>query len=282
MKVDFEEAVPRREESEDDVAITGYVEASGPTKKKRKLCFSKEEEDVIDQREMLSDESINVAQNLLSSQFPEIKGLQDTVLGKLQEFDVINKDKSYIQILHAGSLHWVCVANTLPQKTDNEIHYLYDSLKKKHISRDVLNQISSFSFHDGPQLIIHSAAVQQQDNGVDCGLYAIAFATSLAYGENPEEELFDKSKLREHLKSCFRSQTMTPFPKTTKQMPRFQTTTSTVELYCICRMPFELPKSLKFEMAECTKCKKWFHRQCENIPKEVFSSKQKEWLCSSC
>ena len=150
MKVDFEEAVPRREESKDDVAITGYVEASGPTKKKRKLCFSKEEENVIDQGEMLSDESINIAQNLLSSQFPEIKGLQDTVLSKLQEFVVINKDKSYIQILHAGSLHWFCVANTLPQKIDNEIHYLYDSMKKKLISRDVLNQISSFSFHDGP------------------------------------------------------------------------------------------------------------------------------------
>ena len=38
---------------------------------------------------MLTDESINILQSLLSIQFPKIFGFQDTVIGKLQEFDVI-------------------------------------------------------------------------------------------------------------------------------------------------------------------------------------------------
>lgn len=36
----------------------------------------------------------------------------DTCLEKMfgyQHFDVISRDKPYIQILHAGTLHWVCV-----------------------------------------------------------------------------------------------------------------------------------------------------------------------------
>ena len=75
------------------------------------------------------------------------------------------------------------------RKKDNEIHYLYDSLKKKHISKDVTAQIASYAYHPGPQLTILSKSVQQQGNGVDCGVYAIAFATSLKYGRERERKL---------------------------------------------------------------------------------------------
>ena len=56
---------------------------------------------------------------------------------ELQKFNVIPAEKNYIQILHDSSLHWVCVANRESRKQGNEIHYLYNSLKKKHISKDV-------------------------------------------------------------------------------------------------------------------------------------------------
>ena len=144
---------------------------------------------------MLIDESINVAQSLLSKQFPKVCGFQDTVIGKLQEFDVIPTEKNYIHILHDSSLHWVCVANMETRKKDNAILYLYDCLRKKHISKDVTAQIESYAYHPGPQLTILSKSVQQQGNGVDCGVYAIAFATSLAYGSNPEKESYDKKRL---------------------------------------------------------------------------------------
>ena len=73
------------------------------------------------------------------------------------------------------------------RKKDNEMYYLYDSLKMKHISKDVTAQIASYAYHPGPQLTILSKSVQQQGNGVDCGVYAIAFAINLAYGSNPEK-----------------------------------------------------------------------------------------------
>ena len=144
---------------------------------------------------MLADESINIVQSLLSKQFPKVCGFHDTVIGKLQEFDVIPTEKNYIQIMHNSSLHWVCVANMESRKKDNEMHYLFNSLKTKRISKDVTAQIASDAYHPGPQLTILSKSVQQQGNGVDCGVYAIAFATSLEYGSNPEKESYDKKRL---------------------------------------------------------------------------------------
>ena len=52
---------------------------------------------------MLTDESIDTAQNILKKQIPNIVGLQDTVIGKTQAFDTIRNEEKCIQILHAAS-----------------------------------------------------------------------------------------------------------------------------------------------------------------------------------
>ena len=77
---------------------------------------------------MLSDESINLAQILLKEPFPEISGFQDTVIGKIQSFNMVKTDENLIQLLHVGSLHWVCVANVSENKRRNGECQLYDSL----------------------------------------------------------------------------------------------------------------------------------------------------------
>ena len=59
----------------------------------------------------------------------------------------------------------------------------------------VTAQIASYACHHGLQLTILSKSVQQQGNGADCVVYAIAFATSLAYDSNPEKESYDKKRL---------------------------------------------------------------------------------------
>ena len=76
--------------------------------KRRNLLFSLEEKATILNKQMLTDESINIAQNILKKQFPKIAVLQDTVIGKTQAFDIIRNEGNYIQILHAGSFHWIC------------------------------------------------------------------------------------------------------------------------------------------------------------------------------
>ena len=168
------------------------------------------------------------------------------------------------------------------RKKDNEIHYLYDSLKKKHISKDVTAQIASYAYHPGPQLTILSKSVQQQGNGVDCGVYAIAFATSLAYGSNPEKENYDKKKIRPHLVECLKIGKLTPFPTITGEVVRCDTATSNVELYCLCRVPYAPPTDERYEMAQCNQCKEWFHRVCEKTPAVAFENLRKKWYCTVC
>ena len=50
----------------------------------RNLKFTNEERNSILQKHMLSEESINLAQNLRKEQFPKISGFQDKVIGKTE------------------------------------------------------------------------------------------------------------------------------------------------------------------------------------------------------
>ena len=46
--------------------------------------------------------------------------------------------------------------------------------------------------------------VQQQSNGSDCGVFAIAFATCLVLETDPRQVTFDVNGIRHHLASCLK------------------------------------------------------------------------------
>ena len=76
--------------------------------------------------EMLTDESINLAQNHLYEAFSSISGLEDTATGATQTFNVVSGN--FIQILHDGNLHWVCTSNiSFDSPTDVSDINVYDS-----------------------------------------------------------------------------------------------------------------------------------------------------------
>lgn len=55
---------------------------------------------------MLSDESIDLKQHVLSKQFADFAEFRDIVaLTEQNEFDVINTAKSFIETLRTGSAH---------------------------------------------------------------------------------------------------------------------------------------------------------------------------------
>ena len=54
-----------------------------------------------------------------------------------------------------------------------------------------------------------SCKVQKQKGLKDCGLFAVAFATSIAYAQSFE---FDQSKMRIHLIECLKKQRMIELP----------------------------------------------------------------------
>ena len=47
----------------------------------------------------------------------------------------------------------------------------------------------------------------------DCGLFAIAYAVEIAYGNDPAKFIFKQSDMRQHLHNCLTSKSMSAFPK---------------------------------------------------------------------
>ena len=64
------------------------------------ILFSPEEKATILNKQMVTDKSTNIVQNILKKQFPKIARLQDTIIGKTQVFDIIMD--MYIQIPHTA------------------------------------------------------------------------------------------------------------------------------------------------------------------------------------
>ena len=105
---------------------------------------------------MLTDVHITVANQMLKQQFPSIRGLQSTLPGQDISFQPV--DPPFTQIL---GLHWVTV-----EACHDSFVRVYDSLYPA-VSSSVQEK------------------TQYQQGGTDCGLFAIAYATDLCYGNNP-------------------------------------------------------------------------------------------------
>ena len=61
--------------------------------------------------------------------------------------------------------------------------------------------------------ILQAEIKYPQHGNTDCGLYAIAYTTELAFGHDPTDFTFDQSQLRDHLLNCLTSRTITRFPE---------------------------------------------------------------------
>ena len=187
-------------------------------------------------------------------------------------------------MLHENN-HWVTVSS--PTESATSVVYLYDSLQKESLNKNLVKQIARLRKSEDAELRIISKAVQQQGNGYDCGIFAIAFATDIAYNHKPEQRTYNQSVMRKHLLAQLENKTMTPFPQQTKRVKRRKEVTHRFPLYCKCRVSFleDDPKEDKrFFMAFCSVCREWYHKRRENIPVAVFCNEKKAaiWKYSKC
>lgn len=125
--------------------------------------------------------------------------------------------------------------------------------------------------------------VQQQDNNVDCGIFAIAFCTEFCFTgkQGILEAEFDRIRLRPHLLTCLENLDMVPFPKLRKKM-KLKKNNPAIE-YTI---SFDCAASCGYtnafnDMIQCEQngCSKWFHYKCVDISQ---ASDSLIWSCDSC
>ena len=83
-------------------------------------------------------------------------------------------------------------------------------LKFEKIGRGV--DVTEVRVDQRPEIGITFPNVALQTNGYDCGLYAVANATALAYGRDPTTQVYIPRMMRSHLYKCFENKHIEPFP----------------------------------------------------------------------
>lgn len=231
---------------------------------------SRQDFDLILRNGKLDDNVVNRAQRILREQFKNISGWQDTVLSQTS-FVPVNEE--CIQIHHTGHDHWVCSTSI------GGFVQLYDSIPCKQLTSSMKVQLSQ-CYHTlvkNNLLEVELPPRQIQRGGVDCGVFAIAFACELAAGNtNPSHVTYDQSKMRQHLLTSLQKGSFEPFPRADpKSSVPFeeQYNHCEIELFCHCLLP-----ECWADMIQCELCENWFHMICEHVGNEP----EGEWLCRGC
>lgn len=155
---------------------------------------------------------------------------------------------------------------------------VYDSLPcAEGLSLRTKEHIASICFSEDSNISVTTVDVQKQRGKADCGLFAVAFATSLCAGDDPSTLCYIQNELRRHLLSCFEQQSISLFPTRKRKRHPCPSQISTFPIYCICRMPEDNSR-----MVECVVCKEWFHEDCISAPRKVWTDKEYQWKCTKC
>ena len=107
---------------------------------------------------------------------------------------------------------------------------------KGKVIESVKNQICCITRFKGKNIKIDVVPVQQQQNGFDCGVYAIAFMVSLINKEDLTSITFDEKKSRDHFYDCYKQGRLIPFPSAKENVKRNTAKSISFQLFCSCRM----------------------------------------------
>ena len=120
------------------------------------------------------------------------------------------------KVIYNGNYHWIAISTFGCKK--GEI-ILLDSLFRKNLTLHTKRQICKIMCSSSTSIIVKSMPVQQQNGGVDCGLFAIAVLEHLARtNEYPTAVWFNQPQMRNHALRCLKDDEIYPFPQT-KQSP---------------------------------------------------------------
>lgn len=166
--------------------------------------------------QMLTDEHIRKFADILHLNFPEF-AMQSTLYSNRPSLiKPIAEGRKHIQILNnSGCKHWIC------SYYDGNLISLYDTffnLDPNNIPKEYIEFLMPlfpfyFSETGVPLKPILCPQVVKQRNGVDCGVLAIAIATTLVFlGEIPEGNEYCQRSMRSHLLEIYRKRVVEIFP----------------------------------------------------------------------
>ena len=125
-------------------------------------------------------------------------------------------------------------------------------------------QIAAIMCVKEANIFLEFVSVQEQYGHSDCGVFAIAFATSLCAGHSPAKTTYIQHLLQPHLLQCLEDGLFTEFPSLQrKQKVGHLRNRVVIPIFCECRQPES------GRMVQCDQCQEWFHDDCVTVP-DVF------------
>lgn len=187
----------REEENEatndsDDVQLVAVVENSSHEMR----IYDNVE---LNDREQLTNIHIYSFLRLLRRQFPHINGLCPPDPPAIRAYAHKPLANS-VFIFNACGDHWVTISNV--NVDDVDYWHVYDSYRYEVDSfRDFFRLI----YPERSSVFIRKISVQMQRGLNDCGLFALAFATSLCFGDDPSQMQYVQKSFRKHYRGCLQA-----------------------------------------------------------------------------
>ena len=193
--------------SADSGAPISIENDENPAKKLKLISKEFEGEEIIMGNE-LSDQHINKAQNLLKVQFPQLNRLTSSLL-QAKELQPTGSVKNKVQIIHCSERHHWVVATTVNCR-DGQV-LVIDSVYRS-LDDETKNTVCRLFQNGSKHPVTKVISPQKQKGDKDCGLFAIAYVTAIAFSQFPAKKTFRQESLRAHLVTCFQHSKMSPFP----------------------------------------------------------------------
>ena len=185
--------------------------------------------------------------------------------------------KGFVQILYDEVRHhWFAVAS-VSNGIDEPVVNVYDSLFHT-ASSHTKKQIACIVNTAYPRIKLNFMDVPCQNGSDHCGLFAVAYATTICYGKKPEKFIFDQGLMRRHLLKCLENNLMEEFPVRKEHRNSDKVINhDAVMVHCSCRMP----KTKDEDMIACSSCGEVYHK---NLCVEVTAacSLEEKWICTNC
>ncbi len=235
------------------------------------LEIYKSEKKILVEGGWLSDNVITAVQTLLKKYHPLIGGLQPTILTETLNFEVQRGE--FVQVLNVHSSHWITVSNLFcPPGVIN----IYDSMPNCELHSSTKRQIASILMTNEKSIEVQFVNMQIQSGASDCGLFALAFATSLCAGVNPAQLKYIQHDFRSHLFKCLENRKIIPFPSRQRKKTARIRGYARIEVHCTCRQPEH------GKMLSCNSCLAWFHKDCVKAPTAAWRKNNYIWHCVLC
>ena len=225
----------------------------------------------------ITDTIINASQHLLKEQFPALSGFQDTIA--MENKLVALSNGEFVQVLLKGDSHWITISNIAT--LDTGAVKIYDSMNDYMVPGSIKKIIARLLMSKKRYILLRHEDVQPQGDFTSCGLFALAFATSLCFGQDPRLAIYTRSLMRQQLLECLENSNMKPFPVEGQRsyvMGRLES----FPISCRCRMPDDFGNIE--DLLCCHLCSENYHPSCDED--SAMHWKQSDdvqyWLCSEC